>query len=449
MTSQRTAGAGSAAVTDRRRSQARVVEATDEHPLGDVRGQVRASVAAWLRSPALDYYALLVVGALLIGVGLVMVLSSSSVANIAAGKSPYAGFARQLVYAVIGVVALVVAQALPLKVYRSMGFLWALLGIGFFLQFLVVATPLGVNVNGNQNWLKIGPVQGQPAEFLKLALALWLGGILAAKRHRLRDTRHLLFPILPVLLLALGLVILGDDLGTMMMMAFLAAGCLWAAGVPKRWFLLAGGAGAAGILALAVTSPNRMARIVSWRSGDCDGAAACFQSDNGLMALAEGGWWGVGLGASRQKWGRIPHADNDYIFAVIGEEFGLVGTLGVLGLFLLFGLVVFRMSSRLREPMAQIAIAGISCWILGQALVNMMVVAAVLPVLGVPLPFVSAGGSALVVSMLALGVLLAFARSEPGADATIRAKGGFARRSASVAAAGRPARPRSAKKRSQ
>ena len=169
-----------------------------------------------------------------------------------------------------------------------------------------------------------------------------------------------------------------------------------------------------GVLALTITSGNRMSRIENWLSGSTD-CSTCYQSTQGLMGLAEGGWWGVGLGQGTQKWGRLPAAEDDFIFAVIGEELGLVGTLGVLALFAALALLMFRMITRLHEDLfLQITVAGISCWLLGQAFVNMMVVTGLMPVIGVPLPFISSGGSALVASMAALGVLLSFARREPG-----------------------------------
>src|SRR5690606_12001694 len=166
-----------------------------------------------------------------------------------------------------------------------------------------------------------------------------------------------------------------------------------------------------------------------------------YQSDQGLMGLAEGGWWGVGLGESRQKWGRLPAAQDDYIFAIIGEELGLIGTLGVLALFTVLALIMSRMITRLEDHFMQITVAGISAWLLGQAVVNMMVVTGLLPVIGVPLPFISSGGSALLASMTALGLLLSFARREPGAQEAISARFGSVRRSVSVQPAPRDSAP--------
>jgi len=426
-----------------------VVRPDEDQPLGNISGRVREGVGSWLRSPALDFYGLIVVGAMLVGVGLVMVLSSSAVLNISRGNSGYAGLVRQGTFAGMGVVLLIVAAALPPGFYRRAA--WPLLGLGVLLQCLVFVPGLGVAVDGNQNWISIGGQTLQPSEFLKLALAVWLGALLATKRPLLHRPAHLMFPLAPGVLLALGLVMLGHDLGTMMIMAMLVAGAMWVAGIPRRWFALAGGAGLIGILVLTVTSANRMARITNWIHGICEGDS-CYQSDQGLMGLAEGGWWGVGLGESRQKWGRLPAAQDDYIFAIIGEELGLIGTLGVLALFTALALIMFRMITRIDDHFMQITVAGISAWLLGQAVVNMMVVVGLLPVIGVPLPFISSGGSALLASMTALGMLLSFARREPGAAEAISARFGAVRRSVNVQPAPRDgssaARPGKASRRS-
>ncbi|MDN5687909.1 MAG: putative lipid II flippase FtsW [Brachybacterium sp.] len=421
---------------DGRRSTG-VVRPDEDQPLGNISSRMREGVGSWLRSPALDFYGLIVVGALLISVGLVMVLSSTAVLNIARGNSGYAGLLRQGTFAAMGLVLLVVAACLPPGFYRRAA--WPLFGVGIALQSLV-HTPLGVAVDGNRNWISIGGQTLQPSEFLKLALAVWLGALLATKRPLLHKPFHLFVPLFPGVVLALGLVILGHDLGTTLVMAMLVAAAVWVAGVPRRWFMAAGVAGALAVAALTITSSNRMARITNWLHGTCPGDS-CLQSDQGLMGLAEGGWWGVGLGESRQKWGRLPAAEDDYIFAIIGEELGLIGTLGVLALFTVLALLMFRMITRIDDHFLQITIAGISAWLLGQAFVNMMVVTGLLPVIGVPLPFISSGGSALLASMTALGLLISFARREPGAPEAISARLGAVRRSISVLPAPRDAAP--------
>ncbi|WP_246955570.1 putative lipid II flippase FtsW [Brachybacterium sp. Marseille-Q7125] len=422
-----------------RRRSTQVLRPDEEQPLGNIGGRAREELAGWLRSPALDFYALIVVGTLLVGIGLVMVLSSSSVGNISRGDSGFAGLLRQGTFATMGLVALVTAAILPPGFYRRTA--WILFALGLVLQSLVHVPGLGEEVYGNRNWIQIGGQRLQPSEFLKLALAVWLGALLATKRPLLNRPGHLLFPLVPGVGLALGLVVWGHDLGTMLVMCMLVAGAVWVAGVPRRWFVGAGLAGLVGVIALTVTSGNRMARINNWLHGTCEGDS-CLQSQQGMMGLAEGGWWGVGLGESRQKWGRLPAAENDYIFAIIGEELGLIGTLGVLALFTALALIMFRMINRLEDHFQQITVAGISAWLLGQAFVNMMVVTGLLPVIGVPLPFISSGGSALLASMTALGVLLSFARREPGAAEAIGARMGTVRRSISILPA--PARSTSA-----
>ena len=276
---------------DARRS-AQVVRPDEEQPLGNISGRVRAGVADWLKSPALDFYGLIVVGTLLVAVGVVMVLSSSSVTNISRGGSGFAGLVRQSTFAGVGLVLLVAAAALPPSFYRRAA--WPLLGFGILLQCLVFVPGLGVAADGNRNWIRIAGQTLQPSEFLKLALAVWLGALLAVKRPLLHRPGHLLFPLVPGVVIALGMVMAGHDLGTMLIMAMLVAGAVWVAGIPRRWFLIAGIGGLLGIAGLTITSANRMARIGNWFHGICEGDS-CYQADQGLMGLAEGGWWGVGL----------------------------------------------------------------------------------------------------------------------------------------------------------
>ena len=414
--------------TQEARRSTRVLRPEEERPLGDVGPRLRAGLGSWLKSPALDFYALIVIGTLLVGVGLMMVLSSTAVLNISRGQSGFAGLAKQGTFAALGLIALVIAASLPPGFYRKAA--WPLFMLGLALQTLV-HTPLGHEVAGNRNWILVNGQTLQPSEFLKLSLAVWMAAVLSMKRPLLHRPFHLIVPMVPGVAAALGLVVLGHDLGTTLVMCLLVAGALWVAGVPRRWFALGGGIGLIGVVALTVTSSNRMGRINCWLKGDCVGDSS-YQSDQGLMGLAEGGWWGVGPGESRQKWGRLPAAEDDYIFAILGEEFGLMGTLGVLFLFAMLALVLCRMITRTDDVFRQIAVAGIASWLLGQAFVNMMVVTGLMPVIGVPLPFISSGGSALLASMAALGVLLSFARNEPGAREAITARMGTVRSSVSV-----------------
>ncbi|PPK95236.1 cell division protein FtsW [Kineococcus xinjiangensis] len=411
---------------------------------GEIAGSGRAAAGgalSWLRSyagrmdsPLATHYVVLATTALLVVIGLVMVLSSSSVKSLADGKSVFAGFQNQALFAVVGVVALLVASRVGVQRWKRLALPLLVAGIG--LQLLVFVPGIGVPVKGNLNWIRIGPFTGQPSEALKLALVLSCALVLVRKQHQLHEWRHLVLALLPTAATTVGLVLLGRDLGTAMVMMMIVAGMLWVAGVPLRFFALAGTAGAAIAVLLIAVSDNRRRRVAQWLDGtpvqgaDLQGYA--WQPVHGQYALASGGWWGVGLGASREKWQWLPEADNDYIFAIIGEELGLPGTLVVLLLFAVLGLACLRLARRSEDMFVKLATAGIMTWILGQAMVNIGVVLDLLPVIGVPLPLISRGGSALVMVLAAIGVLLAFARSEPGAAEALRTRPSVVRRSLAV-----------------
>ncbi|HEY0189239.1 MAG TPA: putative lipid II flippase FtsW [Cellulomonas sp.] len=389
----------------------------------------RRSLLGQWNSAVTSYYVLIGATLLLLVLGLVMVLSSSSVESLAAGDSPYAVFFGQAQYALIGLPLLWLTSRMPVRFYQR--FAWPILIGGLVLQMLVY-TPLGRSQSGNRGWIYIGGFSAQPSEALKLALAIWLGAVLSRKRPLFDDWKHAAIPALPVSALAIGLVLLGHDLGTAMVMLVLVAGALFVAGVPMRIFAGAGVLAGVAVALMAVASDNRMQRITDWFSGDCDEAGSCYQTMHGLQALATGGWAGLGLGQSREKWSYLPEAHNDFIFAIIGEELGLIGTVLVLVLFALLAFAMFRVIARHADPFAQIVTGGIAAWIIGQALVNIGVVVGLVPVIGVPLPLVSAGGSALITTLAALGVVLSFTRSEPGAQEALAARPGVLRRSLAV-----------------
>ena len=384
-----------------------------------------------LESPVTTYYVLLGATLSLLAIGLVMVLSASAVTSLQTSGSSFTIFRSQLLFAAIGVPLMVAASRLPVRVWRSLG--WVLLAIAVLGQALVF-TPLGVSVNGNRNWIELGGQRLQPSEGMKLALVLWGAAVLSRKRALLQQSMHVVVPLLfPVGVIALGLVLAGHDLGTTLILLLVLGALLFAAGAPARMFLAAGTAMALLVAALVVTSPNRMQRVASWLGGTCtDTLNTCFQSVHGKYALADGGWWGVGLGASREKWSWLPEAHNDFIFAIIGEELGLPGTLVVLGLFLALGYACFRLVTRTDDLFVRLATAAAMAWLIGQMLVNVGAVIGMLPVIGVPLPLVSSGGSALIISLVVLGMLMSFARSEPGAGEALTARAGMVRRSLAV-----------------
>lgn len=381
---------------------------------------------------ALSYYLVGGASVLLLVIGVVMVLSASTITSLRGlSGSPYAEFLSQAQFVLIGLPLLLLASRLPVKAYKALA--WpAFLG-SIALQGLVF-TSLGVTVGGNRNWIEI-PVIGQnlqPSEFMKIGLALWLGLMVGRRGVRMDDWRHVL-PVLAGAGVAVGLVMYGDDMGTALVLVMLVAGALFVAGLPLWWFGAGGLVGVVGIVALIVAYPSRLRRIMHFLGLSADDPTGTgYQSIHGLWGLGTGGLAGVGLGASREKWAYLPEAHNDFIFAILGEELGLLGTLLVL---LLFGVLAFgllRMMRRHPDPFVTITTAAVACWIIGQALVNIGVVIGLLPVMGLPLPLVSAGGSAMVATLLALGIMLSFARSEPGARAALTSSSSAVRRSLAV-----------------
>ena len=385
----------------------------------------------WLDGPVATYYVLLAATVALIVIGLVMVLSSSSVEAIRHNRSSYSVFARQAEFAALGVPLMALAIRLPIRTWKLLAWPMLLAGIA---ALLLIFSPLGVVVNGNRNWLDLGgDFRVQPAEGAKLALVVWAATVLARKRPLLNRMGHVLVPVAPVAMLVIGLVLAGHDLGTALVLMALTGALLYSAGAPLRIFALAGAL--AGLLVYALingqASGNRSGRIDAWLNCT-DYYDTCWQSVHGKWALATGGWWGVGLGASREKWAWLPEAHNDFIFAIIGEELGLVGTLLVLALFAVLAIGLLRVVIRSSDLFVKVATGGVLTWVIGQAAVNIGAVLGLLPVVGVPLPLVSNGGSALVTTMVALGMVIGFARRESGAAEALAGRTGLIRRSLSV-----------------
>ncbi len=392
------------------------------------------SLPRWqrLESPVTTYYVLLSATAMLVVIGLVMVLSASSVTSYSDTRSSYTVFLSQLQAAFIGVVGAFVATRFRLKTWKRISV--PALVLALFLQALVFVPGLGVSVNGNRNWIQIAGQQVQPSEFAKVALVLFGATVLSKKRRKMGEFMHVMVPLVfPAGALLLGLVLGGKDLGTGLVLLAILGGLLFSAGVPARMFVVAGGLFAALAAVMVVTSANRMGRISDWLSGGCaDPHGSCWQTTHGQYALADGGWWGVGLGASREKWQWLPEAHNDFIFAIIGEELGLPGTLVIIALFALIGFACYRLVCATKDFFIRVATAGVMVWILAQAMINIGAVIGLLPVIGVPLPLVSSGGSALVTTLFGLGMLMSFARNEPGAREALAARSGVVSRSLAV-----------------
>ena len=380
------------------------------------RGQPGRLIGEALAHPMADFYLVLSAAGLLVALGVLMVLSSSSAYAAYHDLSVYYFVLRQVVF---------LAAGLPIMGWlsrRSEQFLslsgWLVLIGAVGAQLVVLFTPLGSDRGkGNRNWLDLGVVTIQPSEFAKVGLIVWAAALLSTRGRTIDRPGRLLVPLLPAFAVVLGLVLFGGDLGTAMIITAVLFAVLWFVGTPI-WLLLSLGLTALTAVGLAVvTSPMRMQRMAGYLN---PASAISDQPQNALYALASGGWWGVGLGASRQKWGGLADAAlNDYVFAVLGEELGLVGTLAVIVLFTALGYAGLRIALRSTSTFFRIASAGITGWLLMQAVLNMAMAMKLTPVVGVPLPFISYGGSALMADLMGVGVLLAAARHEPVAAAVV------------------------------
>lgn len=358
---------------------------------------------------------LLAVVALLVGFGLIMVLSSSAVEEFAAGRSFSNKFLKQLIFAVIGIPIMLVIARIPLRILTG-NLAWYAIGGVVILQLLVF-TPLGLEINGNRAWLDFGFTTVQPAEFAKLALIMWIAMMLTRLGPRLEEWRKFVVPLGLPIVTVLGLALAGKDLGTVIVIGALVLGTLWFGDLKGRYLIIATLVAIGGAILMSIISPNRVARITSFFTGDCDYEGLCWQTSHGFFALARGGIFGVGLGNSTAKWSWLPEADNDYIFAIIGEEFGLLGGLAVVLMFASLGVILLRIWRETTTRAGRAIVGGVFTWFVFQGFVNIAVVIGLLPVLGVPLPFLSSGGSALVTTLAAVGLVLAVTRDNTAREA--------------------------------
>ncbi|WP_328806587.1 putative lipid II flippase FtsW [Streptacidiphilus fuscans] len=376
-----------------------------------------------LARPLTPYYLILGSSALILVLGLTMVFSASQIQARLDGLPFDYYFKKQLISIVIGAGLMYLAVRLRPKTIRALAYP---LMLGVIVLLLAVMVPgIGVSVNGNRNWIRLGGfLQIQPSEFAKLALVLWAADLLTRKQQMktLNEWKHLLIPLVPVGLLLLALVLAGGDMGTAMIICALLFGLLWMAGAPTRLFSATSLLALLASAALIITVPHRLSRLSCIGATQIGPADSCFQAVHGVWALASGGLFGTGLGASVEKWGQLPEPHTDFIFAVTGEELGLAGTVSVLVLFAALGYAGIRVAVRTRDPFIRYAAGGATTWIMAQAMINIGAVLGLLPIAGVPLPMFSYGGSALLPTMFAVGMLLCFARSEPAAKAALAAR---------------------------
>jgi cell division protein FtsW len=399
---------------------------TQQHPAS------KAGLAGWVESvrrsmerPLTSYYLLLGGSTMLLAIGLMMVLSSSSVYSYRVHDSSYYIFLKQLTWVMIGLPAAWLASRLNRRFLRLLAWPAVLVAV---LLLSLTQTSLGFEVNGNRNWLALGPLTVQPSEIAKLAIILWCADVYAKKERLLTNPWHALLPVVPVVAAISALVVVQRDLGTALVLFAILLGMLWVVGVPARLFGIA--LSFVGVVAfyLAASNPERRARLTSFIDPFKDFQGAGWQAGHGLLGMSSGGIFGKGLSASQQKWGNLPEAHTDFIFAVLGEELGLTGTLLVLALFGAIAYAAVRLAISTSDPFVRYVTAGVTIWLMAQMIINIGMVLALLPVIGIPLPLVSYGGSALVPSLVALGLLVGFARAEPEAAAAIRHRRGERRR---------------------
>jgi len=369
---------------------------------------LKESLKPRFRAQSREFYMLLGLTAVISLLGLAMVASASSVDAFKSTANAADTVMRQGVFALIGAVALVVASNLPLSIYKRFAFffLWITLG----LQLLTVL--FGNEINGNRNWLDIGFTSIQPSEFLKLGLVIAFSLMLAELTGDEFYDKQIWKRVFVYSGLALVMVVyFGKDMGTGVVMAITLAGLFLFAGMKLSSWLGLMALGALGAVALVMMSGSRRARFAAWMNPtEADPMGVNWQFEKGTWALAQGGIFGSGLGRSRMKWSWIPEVQNDFIFALIGEELGLIGALFVILLFCALAVTMFIIAKNQTNAFSRNLVATIMVWISMQAFINIGVVLGIFPVLGVPLPLISAGGSSLIVTLATIGVVLAVER---------------------------------------
>ncbi|MFF5292420.1 FtsW/RodA/SpoVE family cell cycle protein [Paractinoplanes globisporus] len=406
--------------------------------------QLLPAVHGLLARPLSSYYLLIASSGLLLLIGLTMVFSATSVKAYAENGNAFATIANQAIYALLGLVMFWICQRLPASTLRDLGkyilgaaiVLLALLDLlGALVSVGAIDKPILGPIHANLLWLYLGPIGLQPAEFAKLGMVLWGADVIARKGASLGHWRELSRPLFPMV--GLLFVLVGyNDLGTMLVLLALIVGLLWAAGVRLRVFAALGVLGLAGVgLLVAAASGGagsgaagednyRLARLTNFLQPieKCNLQEACYQLIQARSAIFEGGWFGVGLGKGVLKWNWLPEASNDFIFGVVAEELGVVGCGVILALFAVLAYTGFRIARRSADPFRRLAATAITTWLVTQAVINIGGVTGMLPITGLPLPFISAGGSALVVTLAAIGMLASFARAEPDAAKALNAR---------------------------
>ncbi|WP_084535256.1 putative lipid II flippase FtsW [Nocardia yamanashiensis] len=374
---------------------------------------------AWLARPLASFHLVVAIAVLLTVLGLVMVLSASSVESYAGGGSAYSLFIQQAMFAVFGAVLFYIALRIPLRVMRRLSF--PVFALSVVALVLVLIPGIGSEVQGSRRWFDFGLVSVQPSELVKITLVVWGSHLLASRQSEKAGYKEILMPLVPAGLLVCFLVVLEPNLSTTIALGIVLSSLLWFGGLPLRMFVTIAASGAVAAAILALSAGYRSDRMRAFFNPGEDPQGIGYQSRQALYSLADGGIWGRGLGQSRAKWSYLPNAHNDFIFAIIGEELGFLGCALVLGLFALFVYTGLRISTRSVDPFLRLLTASATTWITGQALINVGYVVGLLPVTGLQLPLVSAGGSSLAITLFMFGIIANAARHEPEAVAALHA----------------------------
>jgi cell division protein FtsW len=360
---------------------------------------------------------------LLLFVGLIMVLSSSYYQSKLVYGSVFTIFGRQAFYAMLGAIALIILAKMEIEHIKRLAPI-ILFGV-LTLLVLVFIPGLGSTVGGQTNWLDFGfGIRLQPSEFAKFALIVFGAMQLAHRKKYLSQPMLYMSPVLISTGAVLALIMIAGDVGNAVIIIVAISTMLFVANAPLRYFAGIGFLVIGLIGFMAYLKPYRLARITSWMNPEANPEGAGYQAMHAKYALASGGFFGQGLGASREKWGTLPEAHTDFIFAIVGEELGLLGAISILVLFSILCIAIITLGRNSNSDFIKYACAGSAGWIGGQAMINIGAVLGLLPIMGVPLPLVSAGGSALIPTLAMIGLLLAFAQFE---SASARSKSSFDR----------------------
>jgi cell division protein FtsW len=379
----------------------------------------RTRFGAWLGRPMTSFHLIIAVTALLVTLGLTMVLSASGVHSYDEDGSPWAIFGRQVLWTVVGLFAFYLALRMPVQLMRSMAFTG--FAVTIVMLVLVLIPGIGREANGSRGWFVVAGFSMQPSELAKIAFAIWGAHLLAARRLERASLREMLVPLVPAAVIALALIVAQPDLGQTVSLGIILLGLLWYAGLPLRVFATSLVAVIASGAVLAVSEGYRSDRVQSWLNPGADIQGSGYQARQARFALANGGVFGDGLGQSTAKWNYLPNAHNDFIFAIIGEELGFVGAVALLCLFGLFAYTGMRIARRSADPFLRLLTATATLWVMGQVFINVGYVVGLLPVTGLQLPLISAGGTSTATTLLIIGIMANAARHEPEALAALRA----------------------------